>query len=298
MGPLLPSHAPLSLARSRSSRVSLPGVPGYSAALAGLALLVVIVTALTALASLSFASTSSTTTTTTAGSPLHATHATTSAAEQVDPPRTAEYRRHLTFDTRRHVNFAVTPLILSAAAYFSPSSSDSSPSSTTVAGKLLTATEYMDATTSTERAETHATEPRVERSGVEYQRHRRHLTFARTNIRRWDNPVSSGELVRTAGLKGFATSLSINYKEEGDEEEETEPAAEEYEEPAAADDEVGVESPADDGEVGIDNEIGIDDEDEGVGIGSNDDREERGIGNDDDPGAGGAQGVGGALGRD
>ena len=63
--------------------------------------------------------------------------------------------------------------------------------------------------------------------------YRRHLAFAVTTISTWNNERSSGELVQTNGLKGFVTSLTINFnkgaKEEGVAPEEAEAAPQEVE---------------------------------------------------------------------
>lgn len=106
---------------------------------------------------------------------------------------------------------------------------------------------------------------------VEPRDYRRHLTFAYTRTKTWDGEKSSGELVTTKGLKGFVTSVTINFPGERAETEADAGAGAE-EDIAAVDDDVGlvtddeVGSVTDDvvGPVTADEENLLDDETSGV----------------------------------
>ena len=113
-----------------------------------------------------------------------------------------------------------------------------------------------------------------EELGDHLRGHRRHLTFAWTRTKTWDNEKSSGELTTTKGLKGFVTSLTIDLRR-------PEERGEEEEEEAEGEEQQGEEEEEEETTRGSEDRTGIDVDRDVV---------------DDRPGAGGGAGVGGALG--
>lgn len=152
---------------------------------------------------------------------------------------------------------------------------------TALAASPLSSTAFSSSSTSTVGTLRHTTHLTAEeRAGP--RDYRRHLTFAWTRTKTWDGEQSSGELVTTKGLKGFVTSLTINY---GSPSERAENEAD-----AGAGAEEGIANVDDVGLVTVD-EVGSVTDDEGSLI----DDDPSGIGSTDRPGAGGATGVSGVL---